>query len=133
MKKFLLTAMLTLITSGSAAAQGITGEWNASMNTPGGAREFRVLFVQAGEKLTGTVKRPSGDVPLEGSVVGNNVKFAYSINYGGNPLTLTVTTTLAGDAMTGQVDYASQAQEAFSAKRIVSAPPANPPRTDAQR
>ena len=123
MKKLFLASAMSLVAAVSVSAQGITGEWDASMNTPGGARTFRILFKQEGEKLTGTVKREAGDAPLEGTVTGNNVKFAYSINYGGNPITLTMTAVVAGDEMKGQVDIASQMQDAFSAKRVAAAKP----------
>jgi hypothetical protein len=126
MKKLLLSIALSLIAVVTAGAQSVTGEWDASMNTPGGVREFRIVLKQDGEKLTGTVKRPTGDVPLEGSVVGTTVKFAYSIAYGGNPITIAMTATLAGNEMKGQVDIASQMQDAFSAKRVV-APPVQQP------
>jgi hypothetical protein len=127
MRKLLLSLAFSLLAVSAAAAQSVTGDWDASMNTPGGARTFRVALKQDGEKLTGTVKRESGDVPLQGTVTGNTVKFAYSIAYGGNPITLTVTATLAGDEMKGQVDIASQVQEAFSMKRVAGAPPAADP------
>jgi hypothetical protein len=126
MKRLLLSIALSLIAVVTAGAQSVTGEWDASMNTPGGVREFRIVLKQDGEKLTGTVKRPTGDVPLEGSVVGTTVKFAYSIAYGGNPITIAMTATLAGNEMKGQVDIASQMQDAFSAKRVV-APPVEQP------
>lgn len=121
MKKFFCALAFSLLAVATASAQSITGEWDASMNTPGGVRSFRILFKQDGEKLTGTVKREAGDAPLEGTVTGNNVKFAYSISYGGNPITLTMTAVVAGDEMKGQVDIASQMQDAFSAKRVAGA------------
>jgi hypothetical protein len=120
LKKFLLTVAASLIVVASAAAQSMTGEWDASMNTPGGARTFKIVFVQEGEKLTGTVKRPSGDSPLEGTVVGTVVKFKYLIAYGGNPITMAVSTTLAGTEMTGSVNIAGQMDETFSAKKAVA-------------
>lgn len=123
MKTLFLAIAMSLVAAVSASAQGITGEWDASMNTPGGARTFRILFKQDGEKLTGTVKREAGDAPLEGTVTGANVKFAYSISYGGNPITLTMTAVVAGDEMKGQVDIASQMQDAFSAKRVAATKP----------
>jgi hypothetical protein len=123
MKKFLLTLALSLVAVVTASAQSITGEWDASMNTPGGVRTFRILFKQEGEKLTGTVKREAGDAPLEGTVKGSDVKFWYSIAYGGNPIMLTMTAVVTGDEMKGQVDIASQMQDAFSAKRVAAAKP----------
>jgi hypothetical protein len=132
MRKLLLSVVLSLVAVTTAAAQSVTGEWDGAMNTPGGARPVRVFLKQDGEKLTGTVKRESGDVALQGTIVGTTVKFAYSIAYGGNPITLTVNATVAGDQMTGQVDIAGQVQEAFTAKRVSTTvpPAAGPPPRD---
>ena len=123
MKKLFLAVAMSFVAVVSAAAQGVTGEWDASMNTPGGVRTFRLVLKQDGEKLTGTVKREAGDAALEGTVVGSNVKFAYSIAYNGSPITMTMTAVVAGDEMKGQVDIASQMQDAFSAKRIAGTKP----------
>lgn len=117
------TSAATSASAQSAAAtstqkQSVAGEWNASYNTPGGARSFRVLLVVDGEKLTGTVKREAGDSPLVGTVKGDSVTFSYSIKYGDNTLALSVAAKVAGDAMKGIVDFAGQAQEAFEAKKI---------------
>jgi len=117
MKTLLLTVAMSLTALSTAAAQSVAGEWDASMNTPGGPRPFKVLFVQNGEQLTGTVKRATGDVPLEGTIRGSAVKFRYMINYNGSPLAMEVSSTLAGDEMKGSIDIASQMQEAFVAKR----------------
>ena len=123
MKKLLLTVAMSLTALATAAAQSVAGEWDASMNTPGGPRPFKIVFVQEGEKLTGMVKRPTGDVPLEGTIKGTAVKFRYVISYNGNPLTMEVTTTLSGNEMKGAIDIAGQMQDEFSAKRTGSATP----------
>ena len=123
MKKLLLTLALSLIALTTTAAQSLTGDWDASMNTPGGTRNFRLVFRQDGEKLTGTVKREAGDVPLDGTVTGNTVKFSYSIAYNGNPITLTMTAVVAGDEMKGEVDIASQMKDVFQAKRAATVKP----------
>jgi hypothetical protein len=130
MRKLLVSLAFSLLAVTTAAAQSVSGDWDATMNTPGGARTFRVALKQDGEKLTGTVKRESGDVPLQGTVIGDTVKFAYSIAYGGNPITLTVTAKRAGDDMTGQVDIASQVQESFTMKRVAMAAPAASPKRE---
>lgn len=123
MKKLLLTVVASLFAlTTSATAQSIAGEWDASINTPGGARAFKILFKVDGEKLSGTVKRSAGDVPLTGTITGNVVKFSYTVIYNDNPLPLAVTATLDGDSMKGIVDMAGQAQEEFSAKRAAPAP-----------
>lgn len=105
------------------AAQSVAGEWDASYNTPGGVRTFKIVFQVEGERLTGTVKRPTGEVPLAGTIKGDTVSFSYTIVYNDNPLVLTVTAKLSGHSMTGMVDFGGGAQEEFSAKRTPRAPP----------
>jgi len=119
---FLSLALAVFAAVPSASAQSVAGEWNASMNTPGGTREFKIIFLVKGDSLSGTVKRTSGDVPLRGTSKGNDVTFSYSIDYGGNPLTLTVTATVSGDTMKGSIDLGGGGQEAFSAKKAAAAP-----------
>lgn len=114
----LVAAALFAVPSASAqSAVSVAGEWNASMNTPGGPRAFKILFVQQGDSLSGTVKRATGDVPLKGIVKGSDVTFSYTIDYGGSPITLTVTAAVAGDAMKGSIDLSGGVAEAFSAER----------------
>ena len=74
MKKLMLAIALSLCAMTSAAAQSVAGDWDAMMNTPGGVRNFRILFKQEGEKLSGTVKREQGDAPLTGTITGRDRK-----------------------------------------------------------
>ena len=113
MKKLLLAVALSFCAITAAAAQSLTGDWDASMNTPGGTSNFRLILKQDGEKLSGTVKREAGDAPLEGTVSGNSVKFSYTIAYNGSPITLTMTAVVSGDEMKGEVDIASQMKDVF--------------------
>jgi hypothetical protein len=119
----LALSLATLAIATPAAAQSVAGEWNAQMNTPGGTREYKVLLQVKGDSLSGTVKRPAGDAPLQGTVKGNMVTFSYTIDYGGNALVLTVTATLDGDTMKGSIDFGGAAQEAWSATRATTAKP----------
>jgi len=112
-----MAAVVAVPTASAQGAAQVAGEWNASMNTPGGPRAFKVIFVQKGDSLSGTVKRASGDVPLKGSVKGNEVTFAYTIDYSGSAITLTVIATVTGDAMKGAIDLSGGVTEAFTAER----------------
>ncbi len=130
LKALLLLSFAVVAAPVSAHAQApaptpvptITGEWNASMNTPGGARAFGLVFKVEGEQLTGTVKRDAGDVPLEGTVKGKTVTFSYSVNYNGNALLLTMTATVSGDTMKGTVSFGGQADDDFNATRAAKTP-----------
>jgi hypothetical protein len=118
MKTLLLSIAIAASTlASSATAQSIAGEWDATMNTPGGARTFKILFQVDGDKLTGTVKRQAGDVPLTGTIKDSLVTFSYTVDYNGNALTVTMTAKVTGDSMKGTVDFAGAGQDEFSAKR----------------
>ncbi|MEO8453308.1 MAG: hypothetical protein ABI647_26205 [Gemmatimonadota bacterium] len=109
------TGLCALTTA--ARAQSISGEWDATMNTPGGVRNFKIAFKANGESVTGTVKRQAGDVPLTGTIKGDQLKFSYMITYNDSPLEVTMATTVTGDSMKGTVDFGGMAQDEFSAKR----------------
>jgi hypothetical protein len=125
MKHVFLVAVLAIgltlfsVVGTPAQTQTVSGEWAASMNTPGGARPFGLIFKVDGEKLTGTVKRASGDVPLEGTIKGNDISFSYSINYNGNLLSLFFGGKVDGDNMSGTVSFGGNADDSWSAKRVV--------------
>jgi len=140
MRSFVLALLVTgAALPAEAAAQSIAGEWDASMNTPGGVRTFRIVFAVKGDKVTGTVKRQAGDVPLTGTIKGDTLRFSYTIAYNDNALVLTVIAAVRGDSLQGIVDFGGAAQDDFSAKRVSGSgrPPywgaATPPNTKASR
>ncbi len=122
MKNYILSALFVLglgiIFAGTASAQtSVAGDWDGSFNTPGGARPFKLVLVVDGEKLTGTAKRASGDVPITGTIKGDVINFGYTINYGGKDLTLTYSGKVVGDSMSGTVSFGGNAEESWSAKK----------------
>ena len=126
MKNYLLSALfvlgLGLIFAGGASAQtSVAGDWDGSFNTPGGARPFKLILKVDGEKLSGTVKRANGDVPLTGTIKGDVINFSYTISYGGNDLTLSYSGKVAGDSMSGTVSFGGNAEDTWSAKRAAKA------------
>lgn len=107
---------------GISAQSSVAGEWDASMNTPGGARPFKLVFKVEGEKLSGTAKRQSGDVPIAGTVKGDEITFSYTIDYNGNSLTLSFSGKVKGDGIVGTVYFNENTSDEWSAKR--TPPPA---------
>jgi hypothetical protein len=113
---------LGLVFAGGASAQAsVAGDWDGSFNTPGGARPFKLILKVDGEKLSGTVKRANGDVPLTGTIKGDVINFSYTISYGGNDLTLSYSGKVTGDAMSGTVSFGGNAEDTWSAKRAAKA------------
>ncbi|MEQ1605794.1 MAG: hypothetical protein ABL999_13085 [Pyrinomonadaceae bacterium] len=127
MKKLMFISVLAIgllfVGAGQVSAQtSVAGEWDASMNTPGGARPFKLVFKVEGEKLSGTAKRANGDVPVAGTVKGDEISFSYTIDYNGNAVTLSFTGKVKGDAIAGTVYFNESASDEWSAKR--TPPPA---------
>jgi len=128
MKRVLLAGFfvfgLSLILVGGASAQkSVTGEWDAEFNTPGGPQPLKLILKVDGEKLTGTAKRSRGDVALTGTVKGEDIIFAYTVEYNGNAVTLTFTGKVKGDAMSGTVSFNDSASDEWSAKRATAEKP----------
>jgi hypothetical protein len=126
MYKFIVPAFLAFtlvfICAGTSPAQAgsVAGEWEAAYNTPGGPRPVKLVLSVDGETISGTAKRSTGDVPLTGTVKGDDISFSYTISYGGNDLTLSFTGKISGNNMSGTVLIGST-EDSWSAKRT---PPA---------
>ena len=128
MKKTLLSAFFVLgfafVFAGSASAQtSVAGDWDAVFNTPGGPLPLKLILKVDGEKLTGTAKRSRGDVALTGTIKGEDIIFSYTIDYNGNPITLTFTGKVKGDSMSGSVSFNGEASDDWSAKRSTAEKP----------
>lgn len=129
MKRVIITTVfaigLLLVGAGSLAAQtgSVAGEWDAVTNTPGGPRPSTLVFKVDGEKLTGTVKRSTGELPLTGTIKGNDITFVYTVTYNGHDLDMTFTGKVTGDTMGGNVSFGGNGDDEWSAKRT---PPAKP-------
>lgn len=128
MRKVIISTLFVIgfiiIGTGISNAQTATvaGEWDGQFNTPGGARPFKIVFEVDGETLGGTAKRSTGDVPVTGTIKGDNIEFSYTINYGGNDLTMFFTGKVSGDNMSGTISFGGQAEESWSAKRSAAKP-----------
>jgi len=127
MKKVILAGFLVMglaiVFAGQAAAQkSIAGEWDAVFNTPGGPLPLGLIFKVDGEKITGTATRSRGDVPLTGTIKGDDITFSYTIEYNGNSVTLTFSGKVKGDSMGGTVSFNDSASDEWSAKRAAAKP-----------
>jgi hypothetical protein len=118
---YLLPALLFLIdvcVPATAIAQtNITGDWDLTINSPQGARTTLVSLKQDGEKVTGMFKSQAGELPVEGTIAGAELKLAFTINFQGQPLPITMSGTVDGASMGGKTDFGGFAEGDFSATR----------------
>ncbi len=107
--------------SAKAQSSGVTGDWDVTLNTPQGARPLKASFKQEGEKLTGALKNQLGEIPLEGTIKGKEIKFKYTVKFQDQDLAITMTGNVDGDSMKGDADFGGFAQGDWSGKRASAA------------
>ena len=105
-----LVCALVLAASAMAQSANVTGDWDLKVNSPQGSREAKVSFKQDGEKLTGAFKGPRGELPIEGTVKGKEIKFKYTVKFQDQDLPITMTGNVDGDTMKGDADFGGFAQ-----------------------
>jgi hypothetical protein len=97
----LATAVLCVTFAGAVLAADISGNWSGTMQMGDNPLDLTFVFKQDGEKLTGTVATPSGDLPLsEGKVVGDKISFFVMADMGGTPTKFISVGTIKGDEIT---------------------------------
>lgn len=117
----LALAAAAFLLAAPAGAQTIAGEWDASMETPGGTRTARLVLVVEGQKVTGTLKRETGEVPVAGTIVADTLRFAYTIQYNNSSLEMHVLALVAGDAIRGAVSFGEGGTMPWWAERVPAA------------
>lgn len=128
MKKLLLMVCVSaLVLPALAVAQtppnsdkvNITGVWDLQFDMGGTTANVQATYKQEGEKLTGTQTSPvEGPAsPLEGTVVGNDVKYTITFDMGGQQGKITFTGKVDGNTMKGSFDFAGMGETAFTAKK----------------
>jgi hypothetical protein len=81
-KMFSLSILLCCVAVCFATTANLNGEWSGTLKTDDGS-EYPLLynFKVDGDKLTGTVKGPHGDLPIiDGEVHGANFDFDVDLN-----------------------------------------------------
>jgi hypothetical protein len=132
-----LVCAIVLAAAATAQSDGVTGDWEVTLNTPQGPRPMKASFKQEGEKLTGALKSQRGDTPIEGTVKGKEIKFKYTVKFQDQDLVITMTGMVDGDTMKGDADFGGFAQGDWSGKRgsaaaSTPAPAAAPPSSGGQ-
>jgi hypothetical protein len=124
--QYLLMASLFLVgvvaPAAAFAQTNITGDWDLTVTSPQGARTAPVSLKQDGEKVTGMFKSQAGELPVEGTITGHDLKLAFTINFQGQPLPITMTGTVDDASMAGKADFGGLAEGDFSARRAAITP-----------
>ena len=108
----------------AAQAKSIAGTWNATVKLPNGGGSPTLTFAVKGDSVTGTVKRPAtGETfPLKGTIKGKDLTYTFTITTDGQPVLVTVKAKVAGDSLSGTMDFGGQSSGQIKAARAAPAP-----------
>jgi hypothetical protein len=118
-KAVLLFAVVLLAGAHSVVAQtDLTGDWNVAFETPQGPTNVRVNIKQDGDKVAGLFKTPMGELPFDGTVSGDDLKFEFPYMVQGQAITISVTGKVDGSTIAGKAIYGSFGEGDWKATRV---------------
>jgi len=121
MNRALMVIVVVLGVAGTAFAQetvDIKGGWNMLIETPNGEIPISLKFDTAeGEKISGTLFSPQGDLPVSGNLKGKELTFSGTFQGPNGNITLTFTGAVESDSITGTADFGGRGSGKWSAKR----------------
>ena len=122
--KTVFACFLALFLSSLIAAADISGKWAGDVPGRGGdMTPMTFTFQVDGDKLTGSMTGPQGEVPLQdGKVSGDQIAFSTTLDFGGNTVKIIYKGTLSGEQlkMTRQREGGSGQVREFTLKRAGS-------------
>jgi hypothetical protein len=127
-RRKLCVLALAIVASAPVAAfaqTDVSGDWLVTIESPQGPATIDLTMKQAGEALTGTVTSPMGSVDFKGRVLKDALNVSYTMNVQGNSIEITMTGTVAGDAINGNLDFGGLGEVPWTAKRKTASAPAS--------
>ena len=110
---FVLASFVPVMGQGA----NITGEWAFTVQTDQGGGTPTISFKQDGEKLTGKYVGQLGAADLTGTIKGNDVKFAFTIDVQGQQAPVSYAGTVEKNTMKGTLDIGGMATGTFTATK----------------
>jgi hypothetical protein len=114
-------AIALLVVVPVVAQSNLTGEWAIAFVSPnGGQDDYTLYLTQEGPRLTGHLTSQYGEIPVKGTVNGDDVKLTWTMVENRKPIELSVTAKVKGESMTGTIRIGDVGQGPFSAERTSS-------------
>ena len=125
MKNILITLLGTLVLTGTAYAQApdAAGTWDLNLTTPNGPMTVALTLKKDGEKLSGTIAGPQGEVAIQGTQKDKVVNFNFSVQTPNGPFAITMNGNQEGEAIAGTIDFGGQGQAEWTGKRRAGGTP----------
>src|SRR5262245_18715538 len=112
-----LVLVALLVAVPTFAQTTVAGDWQLTIQSPTGTRSMPLTLKQDGEKITGVFKGPQGELPVEGTFVGEDLKFSFSIPIQGSSIDILMAGKVANDAVSGTAQFGGFGEGPFTMKR----------------
>ena len=109
-------ALLPLLAA-SADQPDVTGTWTMTVETAMGSGSPTFTLTQEGQTVTGTYEGYFGEVPVAGTIEGDEVTLSIEVNAQGQDMKIDYVGTVDGDTMTGKVVFGEYGEGTFEGTR----------------
>ena len=99
------------------ATVDVNGVWDMVVEAPQGPVDVVTTFKQEGEKITGTQASPMGEIAIEGTVVGNEIKWILNLDMGGQQVSIAFAGKVEGETLAGVFEMGGMGTAAWNAKK----------------
>lgn len=120
------TAAAAAPTAATNAAAGtaitdLNGKWDVKLIIAGmGEMPATAVLKQTGDKLTGTLSGPAGDLDIAGTVTGKNVKIDFEAETPQGKLAVTMTGEIGATSVVGKASIAGMGEADWTATRAAN-------------
>jgi len=95
---------------------GVVGAWDITIESPQGQNKAVLALKKDGDKLTGMLKSPRGERPLESvALAGSDITFVMKASVQGQDMIFTYKGKVEKDSMKGDVDFGGLATGTWAA------------------
>jgi hypothetical protein len=101
-------------------AANLSGEWSVTVTAPRGELDYTMYLNHEGPRLTGYFQSQYGEMPLKGSVNGDEVKLSWTMTDGAKELAVTMTGRVKGDTISGTARLGDIGEGSFRAEKTGS-------------
>ena len=98
----------------------LSGEWSVTVTAPRGELDYTMYLTHEGPRLSGYFQSQYGEMPLKGSVNGDEVKLSWTMTDGAKELVVTMTGRVKGDTISGTARLGDIGEGPFRAEKTGS-------------
>lgn len=119
MKRVLAVAALLAVVAAAVplAQTNISGVWSLSVQGPQGSFTTDATLTQDGDRLTGKMSRPQGDVELNGTLRDKTVTLLFYVNGPQGKMEVKASAETDGTTMKGSMDFGENKAEFTGTKK----------------